>query len=202
MAKLTRFTQLIFGSNASAGQIAQVGSLAAGTPTTYSGSTATPSLVQQLSNYLTGWFGVSVGSNSPAEEDMNALFWLVTYQLAYLMQEGAAEYDSGTTYYIGSVVNNGSGTLYTSIANSNIGNALTNPTYWAQPVQNGSVTPNTLPSSTTIATGNTLMWPNLVVPTGDTLTIATGSNYIGFTNLTLQGTAVLILQGTAVAKII
>ena len=198
MSKILRKTAQIFGLTAGSSQIAQFGSKAEGTPT----FTNDPSVIQSLSAWAVGWFDAVVATNSPCIEDMNAFCFVMAYQIAYMLQAGVGEYDSGTTYYTGSLVNNGSGTSYASIADSNTGNALTNPTYWAQPIQNGSVTPNTLPSSTTIATGNTLMWPNLVVPTGDTLTIATGSNYIGFVNLTLQGTAVLILQGTAVAKII
>ncbi len=52
------------------------------------------------------------------------------------MQVGVAEYDAGTTYYIGDLVNDGNGYIYQSLANANIGNALYNPTYWQ--AQNGT----------------------------------------------------------------
>lgn len=130
MARLSRYTQQIFGSSAGANQMAEYGSYAAGSPVTYSGSTITPAIVQTLSNYLTGWFGAIVGANSPAIEDMNALCYLYAYQIAYLMQLGVAEWDSGTTYYAGSICQDGNGNLFVSLTNSNTNNALTNSTYW------------------------------------------------------------------------
>ena len=133
MAKLTRYTQQIFGSNASTGQIAQFGSLAGGTPLTYSGSTATPTLIQAAGAFINGWFSAVVGSYSPAIEDMNALFWLLSYQIAYMMQEGIPEWDAGTTYYVGSLVNDGSGNIYKSLTNNNLNNAVS-PTsaFWGE----------------------------------------------------------------------
>lgn len=125
MAKILRKLQKIFGSTAGANEIGEIGSFAAGSPA-YS---TDPDDIQSLSNYLQGWYGVVVGQNSPAIQDMNALDYLITRQLAYLFQAGVAEYDSGTTYYIGSLVNSG-GILYSSITDDNVGNAVTNATYW------------------------------------------------------------------------
>ncbi len=143
MAKLTRATQRVFGSSAGADQIAQFGSLAAVAPT----FTTNPETIQALSNYLTGWFGAVIGANSPAIEDMNALCFLFAYQLAYLMQAGTAEWDDGTTYYIGSIANDGNGNLYVSIANDNTNNALTDTTKWqAQSGAVFSINPATTPT--------------------------------------------------------
>lgn len=125
MSKLSRKNQLLFGSLAGAGQIGKFGSLAAGSPDT----TTDPELVQSLSNYLTGWFGAVVGSNSPAIEDMNALCFLYAYQLCYLFQSGIPEWNSQTTYYIGSLVNS-NGVIYTSIVDDNLNNALSDTTKW------------------------------------------------------------------------
>src|SRR4051812_8534974 len=116
MAKITRKTQKIFGQDAGANEIAQVGSLAASAPT----FTTDPETIQALANYLNGWFDVAIGSSSPAIEDMNALCYLYAYQLAYLMQAGIAEWDDGTTYYIGSFVGDGAGGLYISLTNTNL----------------------------------------------------------------------------------
>lgn len=132
MAKLTRVLQKIFASTATAGEIGKIGSLAAGTPIT----TTDPLVMQALSNYLDGWFACILGVNSPAIEDMNALFFLITRQIAYLMQEGVPEWDATTTYFIGSLVNSG-GTLFVSLTDNNIGNALTSTANWS--TQSGAI---------------------------------------------------------------
>lgn len=131
MAKITRKIMKIFGSTAGTNNIAKFGSFAAGTPVRYTGAVADPTVIQSLSNWLQGWYGAVVGSNSPAIEDMNAGFFVFAYQLAYLMQEGVAEWDSTTTYYIGSIVNDGTGILYVSLTDTNLGNALSSTANWA-----------------------------------------------------------------------
>lgn len=140
MAKLTRFTQKLFGSTAGTNTMSQFGGLAAGypvVPTRYSGSTITPTLVQALANYLTGWTGAVIGGNSPAIEDMNSVCYLFAYQLAYLMQEGIAEYDASTTYYISSFCQSG-GIVYQSLVDTNTGNTpASSPSQWKQ-VINGT----------------------------------------------------------------
>lgn len=198
-SKLTRFTQKLFGSAATTNQIAQFGSLAASAPQRYSGATVTPALIQALSNFLTGWFGASVGANSPAEEDMNALFYLAFYQLCYLLQEGVAEYDSGTTYFVNSQVQSG-GIVYTCIFDNSgsgqSGNAPPNQTYWAQQVQNGSVYPQTISTNTTTqANTNTMLGPT-TVNTGETVTVASASTLCVLRKLILSGTAALVVSGT------
>lgn len=129
MALLTRSTQKVFGSTAGINQIAEFGSLANGTPATYSGSTISPAIVQTLSQYLSGWFSAVIGANSPPMEDLNALFYLLSYQLAYLFQEGIPEWDSATTYALGSYVNV-AGILYVSLQTNNTGNATSSVTWW------------------------------------------------------------------------
>lgn len=135
MAKINRATQKFFGTDALAGQIAQFGSAAAGgfsSGTTYSGATATPALVQALAAFETGWFDAVDGQYNPAIEDMNALFWLYAYQLCYLFQAGVAEWDDETVYYIGSIVNDGTGILYTSLTDDNENNAVSDNDNWVQ----------------------------------------------------------------------
>ncbi len=150
MSKLTRFTQYLFGSGAGSNEMAEFGSLAAASPTRYSGATVTPALIQALhaSNFGTGWFGAVIGGNSPAIEDMNALCYLFAYQIAYIMQEGISEYDSLTTYYIGSYVNV-SGILYRSKIDNNTGNTpSSNPSDWEQVANGLSPTVQKFTSST------------------------------------------------------
>lgn len=125
MAKLTRILQNIFASTASAGQIGEFGSLAAGTPTT----TVDPAVAQSLNNWKGGWFDAILGGNSPAIEDMNAVHFVTTYQLAYLFQAGIAEWQIATVYYTGSLVNS-AGVVYVSLADDNTGNLVSDTTKW------------------------------------------------------------------------
>jgi hypothetical protein len=139
MSKLSRITQLIFGSTPGANQIGQFGSLAAGTPV----YTTSPSTIQSLPAFLTGWFAAVMGSNSPAIEEMNALFFLIFYQFAYVFQAGIPEWDSGTTYYIGSLCQDGSGNIYVSLQNSNTNHALSDTSYWSVQGNNFTTTSGT-----------------------------------------------------------
>lgn len=126
MAKIDRRTQKIFGSAAAAGEIGVIGSFAAGSPS-YS---TDPQNIQALSQYLGGWYDVVVGQNSPAIQDMNALDYLITRQLAYLFQAGISEWDGSTVYYTGSWAADSSGNLYVSLTDNNTGNLLANNNYW------------------------------------------------------------------------
>lgn len=138
MSRLARFTQKLFGSTAGTDQIAEYGSLAAGSPQRYSGATITPAIVQALGNYLQGWNAAVVGLKSPAIEDMNALCYLFGYQLAYNMQAGIPEWDAGTTYYIGSIAQDGAGNIYSSKTDNNLNNALSSSANWQLMVSSGS----------------------------------------------------------------
>lgn len=125
MAKITRVVQKIFGSNAGVDQRAVFGSLAAGAPA----FSTDPATIQSLSNYLGGWFTAVIGGNAPAIEDMNALQFLKSRQLAYLFQQGIAEWNSETSYYIGSMVND-AGKIYVSKTDDNLNNAVSDTTNW------------------------------------------------------------------------
>lgn len=126
MARLGPILSNIFGSLAGTNQISKFGSLYAGSAQ----YTTDPEQAQSLSNWLTGWFAAAIGGAAPAIEDMNAVHFAMSYQLAYLQQAGVPEWVSTATYYIGSIVNDGSGNLYVSLTNSNVGNALTSSTNW------------------------------------------------------------------------
>lgn len=126
MAKIVRKPAKQFGSAAGPLQIGQFGSLAAGLPT-YSSD---PTVLQALSEWSGGWFSAILGNNSPAIEDMNAFCFVMAYQIAYLMQEGIAEWDSATTYYKGSFAQDGNGKVYVSTFDGNLNNVLTDNTKW------------------------------------------------------------------------
>jgi hypothetical protein len=120
MAKIPRKTQQIFaGNNAGApsGIIAQFGSLAA-SALNYSSD---PAVIQALTAYLNGWQNATVNNKSPSLQDMNALFFLLSYQAAYGFQAGIPEWDAATTYYTGSWVNV-AGVAYISKVDTNLNN--------------------------------------------------------------------------------
>lgn len=152
MSKLTRKLQKIFGGSLTAtNNISQFGSLKNGTPN-YS---TDPDTIQALTAWLNGWNGAVIASAPPPIQDMNAVHYLLSRQLAYLMQAGVAEWDTDTTYYIGSFASDGLGNIYYSLTDGNQGHALSNATYWfnknLQPTQqiflSGSGT-YTLPAGT------------------------------------------------------
>lgn len=126
MAALTRKTQKIFGETAGVNQRGVIGSFAAGAPA-YS---TDPDTIQSLANYNQGWYGVVVGQNSPAIQDMNSLDFLITRQLAYLFERGVAEWDAATTYYTGSVASDSTGQIFVSLSDNNLNNALTDTSNW------------------------------------------------------------------------
>jgi hypothetical protein len=131
MAKLSVKKQLLFGGSLTpTGNIAQFGSLAAAAPA-YSGDPAT---IQSLAAWLNGLAAALInapnGLASPALEDLNGLFYVLTYQLAYLKQAGLAEWDATVTYYIGSWAQNGAGIPYVSLTDNNTNNILTDTNNW------------------------------------------------------------------------
>jgi len=127
MSKITRKHQKIFGGSlVPTNNLAQFGSLKAGS-IAYSDD---PDTIQGLSAYLNGWASAVVNNNAPALQDRNALDFLFSRQLAYLMQTGIAEWNTDTIYYTGSLATDSNGTIYRSIDDDNEGNALTDDDYW------------------------------------------------------------------------
>lgn len=126
MAKLVRRLQKIFGGSlVASNNIAKFGSLRISSP-----AYSLDPLDIQTTEYLNGWAAALWDNKSPALQDMNALFYLITRQMAYQFQAGIPEYDATTTYYTGSIVNNGYGVIYRSLADDNTGNALSDSTKW------------------------------------------------------------------------
>lgn len=140
MAKLTRVTGKVFGSAALAqsGGIGQFGSAASGTPN----PTTDVATIQALAAYLDGWGSAIITSrNFPPIEEVNGVLKTISYQACYLLQEGIPEYDINTEYSNTSIVKSISGnelSFYISLANNNVGNSLSNTTYWTKAVFTGS----------------------------------------------------------------
>lgn len=126
MAKITRQTQTVFGGTGITSNFGEFGSLAASDPTT----TKSISLIQSLSAWGTGWSFATIGALIPAFQDMNSVFYCAFYQICYMLQMGIAEYDSSTTYYTYSIVQE-NGLLYQSLTDTNTGNdPASSPTEW------------------------------------------------------------------------
>ena len=131
MSKLAVVLQKIFGGSLTpTGNIARFGSLAASSPA-YSGD---PADLQYLAAWANGLAAALInapgGLASPALEDLNALFYVITYQLAYLKQQGLAEWDPTVNYFIGSWAQDGTGVPYVSKTDNNLNHALTDTNNW------------------------------------------------------------------------
>ena len=128
MAKITRVYQKQFGSQGPAGDFGVFGSKA-NPPMSFSQD---PTAIQSLQAFLYGWGASIIGNYEPPLEDMNSLFLLAFRQLCYIFQQGVAEYDASTTYFIGSFVSSGS-LLYVSLVDNNSGNTpASSPSSWQQ----------------------------------------------------------------------
>ncbi len=127
MANLPRKLQRIFGGSLTpANNIAKFGSLAAASP----GYSSDLDLIQTTA-WLSAWNNAlinTVGGNaSPALQDMNAVLFAITQQLAYIFQKGMPEWLTTETYYINDFVKVG-GVVYISKTDSNSGNNPTSDT--------------------------------------------------------------------------
>lgn len=121
MPKIQRKTQKVFCNSADSDQLAVFGSMSTGTPV-YSSDVEE---LQSNEAFDLGWDAATLEDKAPFMEEMNGVQYGLTYQIAYGLQEGIPEYDSATTYYIGSickVLEDGKPVLYTSLTDNNIGN--------------------------------------------------------------------------------
>lgn len=131
MAKLNRITAKIFGETASTTntpkEIGQFGSAKAGT---YN-ATGDVAAIQGLPAWSNGWIGaVTPTDQFPPLPEMTGVHKVLSYQNAYLLQQGIPEWDSATTYY-----KNGfctyNGIIYRSILDENVNNQPDNtPGAW------------------------------------------------------------------------
>ncbi|AWI10325.1 hypothetical protein [Ereboglobus luteus] len=142
---LGRKTQKIFASAAEPNSIAVFGSLAnpptasdpekkiASTEIEASGGnemfTDDPDKIQNEA-YEKGWSAAVVSDDSPALEDMNALFYLITRQLAYIMQAGVPEWDADTSYRKGNMCSH-SGFIYVAL-DGNANKPVSDETKWVK----------------------------------------------------------------------
>jgi len=129
---LARAQQKIFGSSAGTSQFGQIGSQTDGAPVT----TKDLATIQSLSHFLLGLYSITNNATQPPfVEDINALYLLITQQLAYIFQAGISEYDAGTNYFNLVSYVQVNGVIYQSINGTdlapNVGNDPTSsPTFW------------------------------------------------------------------------
>jgi hypothetical protein len=127
MAKIVRKNQKVFaGSVPVSNVVAQFGSFKNATPNYSSDLDA----VQALDAWGEGWASAVVNNYAPPLQDFNAVFYTITKQLAYIMQNGLAYWNAETTYYIGSLVSDDVGGIYMSLVDDNLNQSLTDGTKW------------------------------------------------------------------------
>lgn len=94
-SKLTRTLQKIFGLESQPKQMVEFGS-----PTNGRAVYSKDAKDIQTDYYEAGWFPESLSGNiRPYAEDMNALHYVHSYQLAYLLQAGIPEWNAETPYF-------------------------------------------------------------------------------------------------------
>lgn len=133
MTKIERKTQKIFAGNAATDELAVFGSMITGTPVYNDDIEAL-----QSEAYTEGWKAAVAANEAPFMEEMNAVQYGFSKQLAYLFQQGIAEWDAGTTYYLNSFCQVG-GVIYKSMQDENINHSPaddTEGTYWS-PLETG-----------------------------------------------------------------
>ena len=130
MSKIVRKTAQIFGSTAPSTDIEQFGAAKVTGSPNY---TDDPAVIQALSAWEEGWTPALVSTNnSEYKQDRNAVDYVASYQIAYNLQMGIAEWDPGTTYYTNSIVQY-NGQIYISLVDSNLNNtppSTGSTSYW------------------------------------------------------------------------
>lgn len=152
---LTRVTGKVFGGEAPLKEIGQFGSALAGTKL----NTQDVATIQALKAYSQGWGSAVISSrNFPPMEEVTGVLKTISYQACYSLQAGVPVYDIATDYGVGDIVKVASGstlTFYVSQTTPNIGQSLSNTTYWK---------PATFLGSGAIGAPQFTMNPNAVLP--------------------------------------
>lgn len=130
MTKYSRITGKVFGATADATladpEIGQFGSALAGE---YTGK-ADVATIQSKSAWDKGFIGcVTPTTQFPPLPEMTGFGKVLSHQICYLLQQGIAEWDSGTTYYIGNWVSYNS-SIYVAKSDGFSNQLPTNTTYW------------------------------------------------------------------------
>lgn len=137
MARLTRKNIKVFAENATNNGI--FGSLQANDPTT----TNDVEQIQSLSAWSNGWDDATMTSEElPPLEEFQGIQYVVSYEQAYLMQEGIPEWASTVTYYKGCLAKEVTSTgfrIYNSLTDNNTGNLLSDSLNWKKVMDSDDV---------------------------------------------------------------
>lgn len=128
MARLTRKNIKVFAGSASNNGV--FGSLQANNPV----QTNDVEKIQSLQAWSEGWNSATETSEDlPPLEEFQGVQYVITYEQAYLMQEGLPEWASTVTYYKGSLIKEVTSTgfrIYCSLTDNNINNSISDTTNW------------------------------------------------------------------------
>lgn len=126
MARIPRVTQSIFAGSAT--NNGQFGSAQAST----FNLTNVLATIMALPAWAQGWLAATIGASKfPPLEEFQAVEYVHSTQIAYILQQGMPEYDSTTTYFTNNMcAKAGTFQIYGSLTDNNVGNALTDPTNW------------------------------------------------------------------------
>lgn len=162
----TSSIQKIFGVSGPSGSISAFGSLKTGNPT------YTTDLDDiQTSEWSGGLSSSLINDNKPTLQDLNSIFYALTYQNVYFQQLGISEWNSETEYFIGSFVTDGASSIYMSRIDNNIDQPLTDETKWynfntAKTTKIGATNTYTVLNS-----DHTLIWSEGAAQAGATITL-------------------------------
>ena len=187
MAGLDRQKALIFATDAEVRLVTAFRTTEDETPT----KTKQPNVIQNA-NYLQGWINNdNTGNVEPYAEDMNAVFYTLSYNTAYLYEKGIPEYSADQTYQQNSFCQYG-GVIYRCKTDFTINVLPTNTTYWdkmetaAYSASNIGTTGAGVYAS---MTGNNFNFKK-IKSSDSSVTITEGADYIDLKSYTGGGTAV------------
>lgn len=201
MAKLARKTSTLFANAATVDELAQFGSTVANNPSppTFSQD---PDVLQANAAWDEGWQdAIYAGDKAPVLEEWNAVCYVFSWLISYIYEMGIPEWDSGTTYYKNSVVqdNAGLGQFFFSLQDDNLNNTPpvgTSNSFWqyfnpSEYVVGASATLNTVPKVSNTSPG---VGPATSVLLTDSAISDNGTNVIialplKFPDGTIQSTA-------------
>jgi hypothetical protein len=195
MARINRVTQKIFAGSAS--NNGQFGSAQVGTKVE-SNDLAT---LMSLAAFDTGWLDAVLGSSKfPPLEEFQALDYILSTQMAYVLQQGIPEWDAGTTYYTNNIVAKaGTNQLYSSKTNANLNNALTDTANWKLLIDFDAPTNTLFTGGTSTGSGNAQVVASttpsgLTLFNGATIVFTAGFTNTGATTFNIGGTGVITVK--------